>query len=1752
MAVSLGDAVLTVHADTSQLKGDVSRGVQQAGSGNDSKIVGVGKKIAGGIGRGLATGAKVVGAGAVATLGYAMTKGFSRMTAIENAQAKLAGLGHSASEVEKIMKNANAAVLGTAFGLDEAATVSASAVAAGIKPGRDLEKTLKLVADSATIAGTDMNSMGQIFNKVATSNKLQGDVINQLNERGIPIVQLLSKSLGVSTEKVYELSKAGKISFADFQKAMESGVGGAALKSGETFTGAFANMQAALGRLGAASLSGIFPHMTKSVVNVTTFVNNLTKAIGPLAEQVGAKLGGGLEKMTGWLAKIDFGEVKQGETILESVKNLLGAIGDQAGTGLGKVFTMFQDAGPAFKSVGSGMVEVVTAMAPAFQKLGDVIPKIGGALADTLVVVLGFIADHIETIIKLVPIIVAGFMAYRVASQAVTVSTNALLLAQTKMMPVMLANNALRLANNILERQAAKDITATTVATVTNTGATKLNVVQLTAQKIALVASTVAAKAAAIATRALGIAMKVAMGPVGWIIAAIGLLVAGLILAYKKSETFRNIVNKAFAKVKEVAGAVLDWFRTDFIGFFTETIPNAFRSVVDWVKNNWPKIIALLGGPVGAAVMVLTGHGDQVKELFTGIADGVRKALGGLGDWVGGVWQKITDKVPILEGVQSRVSGVFGGVAEKAKGFASRVSDAFGGMFALIVKGDWNGQLNRAFGWFEDNPVVGLILGFRDVVVDAFGAIKDAFSKMVSGDISGGLSALKDGFLNAIGGINETIKKQVPEMIDRGKELVGSLVAGAKEKIPELIDSITGLPARVKAAATGWAQSLTEKGTELVQSIIDGAKNKVDDLVLWVTGLPQRIKDKVTGWATYLAANGGALIQGVIDGAKAKALELRDWVVGLPQRIKDWLPNAGEWLKSHGKQILDGLVKGLKIGIPVLLGIVLGIPLLIVGAILGSIALLVYAGVTLIVELAKGVGQAIGEKLQPVFTRLTTWIRTKFSEAWGKLSGIITAPVIAAGEKVSKAWEGIKAGFTKAKNWVSGTWKNAWSNVSNWMSGAVDKGKTKISNLWDGIKQRFTKAKDWTRSSWKNAWSNVSSWMSDGVSKGKGKISGYWDDVKGRFNKAKEWTRTTWKQSWSKVSGWISDAVGKGRDKVGTFLGKTGLREKFTNAKNWVKNSWKPNWASVEDWMKNPVKNAKDAITKFLGREGVRKALNSFVDAAETIMNKLKAAFGKPVQWVINNAIIPLAKAAAAVGSKVGITIPIPAEMNQFRTGGVAPRSGASGVVPGYTPGRDPYLAAVSGGEGIVRPEVTRAVGTGWVHGVNRAAMLGGVSGAKRFLTESRYGRYAGAYASGGVPPVPGHGNRHTSGYPWATWAGDYPIPMNTAVHAWKSGVVTLVRHLTTSYGKHIRMNHDDGTSSLYAHLNKTLVSVGDKISAGQTIGLSDSTGNSTGPHLHFETMGGPWNGEGSSGTSGLSGVATALLTKLKDKVNIKMPESFGDGPWIDVLTALPKTIGEAAVEKMKGLVAAIGDGIMSGVSWVGSKMAGLSKEQADNAAKIIDVAHQLGFGDRGAIIGLITALVESGLRNVGYGDRDSVGLFQQRAPWGPRGDRMNPSKSASMFFNGGQGGQPGLRDKAWRTGGYGALAQAVQVSAFPGRYSLQVPRAQLILQAFKAGSKKYDSGGWVPPGFSVMHNATGRREPQAVFTTEQWDTLRDIAQGRERSRHGAEDPVHIHLHGVIDSASAAREIENLLVSRGRTVRGVDLPSRSRRVVRPA
>lgn len=381
MSTEIASAYVSIFAKMPGVQKDIERALGGAESSAQSQGASVGGAFLKGMkGVGIA-GAVAASAAAIGTIGTALVRGFSRLESIDQAEAKLTGLGHSGEAVEQIMENALGAVRGTAFGMDAAATTAAGAVAAGIAPGQALQDTLSLVADAATIAGTDMQSMGSIFNKVATSDMMQMDVANQLMDAGIPILQMVADQLGVTAEEARQMASAGEVSFETFSAAMEAGMGGAALASGETFSGAMANVGASLSRIGAGLLEGVFPHLAPLLTAITQAMGPLESVAGDLGEQIGAFLGPAIEGLIGLLnSGIDFGAffqmaaafspIVQAFQILQPMLPMIVDLFMQIGTVLaGAVMTVMQSLAPILTTVVGVFLELVAMVLPVLLPL---------------------------------------------------------------------------------------------------------------------------------------------------------------------------------------------------------------------------------------------------------------------------------------------------------------------------------------------------------------------------------------------------------------------------------------------------------------------------------------------------------------------------------------------------------------------------------------------------------------------------------------------------------------------------------------------------------------------------------------------------------------------------------------------------------------------------------------------------------------------------------------------------------------------------------------------------------------------------------------------------------------------------------------------------------------------------------------------------------------------------------------------------------------------------------------------------------------------------------------------------------------------------------------------------------------------------------------------------------------------------------------------------------------------------------------
>ncbi|MCV7080270.1 tape measure protein, partial [Mycolicibacterium insubricum] len=344
----------------------------------ERKIAEVGRAGAAAMGKAMKVGAVTAAAGVTAALGTALTLGLNRLTAIDDARGKLTALGHDAQGTAQIMDSALSSVKGTAYGLGDAATIAASAVAAGVKPGKELTSYLKLTADAAAVAGTSLSDMGLILNQVRTGRTAYTDDLNQLAGRGLPIYQWIAKEMGVAPELVKKMAGKAKISSEVFEAAIRNNISGAALDMGKTVKGAAENVKAAMSRAGAAALQPGFTRLPGTLSAITVAVDNATPKITELAQAFDRRVFNdwipGAERA--WHALAGNEAVRSNVGELRALLASLGSTAKGLGPSLGQIATSL---GRASASLGvSSWRLLVTALEAAAGALNTVAPLASG------------------------------------------------------------------------------------------------------------------------------------------------------------------------------------------------------------------------------------------------------------------------------------------------------------------------------------------------------------------------------------------------------------------------------------------------------------------------------------------------------------------------------------------------------------------------------------------------------------------------------------------------------------------------------------------------------------------------------------------------------------------------------------------------------------------------------------------------------------------------------------------------------------------------------------------------------------------------------------------------------------------------------------------------------------------------------------------------------------------------------------------------------------------------------------------------------------------------------------------------------------------------------------------------------------------------------------------------------------------------------------------------------------------------------
>jgi peptidase, M23 family len=146
-------------------------------------------------------------------------------------------------------------------------------------------------------------------------------------------------------------------------------------------------------------------------------------------------------------------------------------------------------------------------------------------------------------------------------------------------------------------------------------------------------------------------------------------------------------------------------------------------------------------------------------------------------------------------------------------------------------------------------------------------------------------------------------------------------------------------------------------------------------------------------------------------------------------------------------------------------------------------------------------------------------------------------------------------------------------------------------------------------------------------------------------------------------------------------------------------------------------------------------------------------------------------------------------------------------------------------------------ISSGFFAGTGALDFISATASAPSFFTAAN-----GFGMGGGAMLLPFATQRITSGFGYRPKFGrmhkgiDIAMTVGDTVRVPLAGTVRKVSYEARGYGHYVTVVHDDGMETRYAHLSQTLVMPGQRLEAGEPIALSGNSGNSTGPHLHFET----------------------------------------------------------------------------------------------------------------------------------------------------------------------------------------------------------------------------------------------------------------------------------------------------------------------------
>lgn len=677
--------------------------------------------------------------------------GIKRLVAIDEANAKMRGLGF---EAEKYAETVKDAVDGTLLTYAEGMDITAGALSAGVKEGKELEKYIRMIGNASAASGRQSNEMALIFNRVVGGGRLMTQELNMI-EDGMPgFSKKMAEHLGVPQEEFRKMVTAGQVSSDEFLTVMDDFSGELSKEMASTFPGLVKNTFARIGKIGEEFWGGTYDKLKDQLA---LFAEYLTSdELKQKAAEWGEIFAEHISKVIGYIHKL----IDWWSNLSTSTKKMIG------------IFT-----------------GIAVALGPAILILGKFVGAIGSILT-----VVGPVVSGLGGLFTGIAKVTKGGMAF----------------------------------------------------------------------------ATVFPKLSGVLT--------FMTGPIGIAIASIIGIGTAFAVAYKKSETFRNIVHGIVDVIKKV----IQWFVD-----FNKAILDLFKGDEDNGKKMLEKL-----GLSESMIKTITTQIEFVKNIFSTIFDTVSKVFTAIGDFIKEIinelvlfWQEngqmITDSVAtIFKGIFEVISNILNFIFEAISAFIEMtrpIWETFLNVLKTAVTIAWN-AIKLVIGTVLD-VIKGIILAVTALIQGDWGAFLTAIRSTaesiwnrIKEFITSSVTAIKDNISNYITLAFNIMKNLLTQMWNNTKQRFTDMVNTAKDKLTGFRDAVKDLVTQAK-----------NRALEQIDKIVDGAKAMPGKMRDAIVNGKNKVVSGIKSLGNAMAGQLGKVVNGVIGGMNSVLGK-----IGITAKISEW------------------------------------------------------------------------------------------------------------------------------------------------------------------------------------------------------------------------------------------------------------------------------------------------------------------------------------------------------------------------------------------------------------------------------------------------------------------------------------------------------------------------------------------------------------------------------------------------------------------------------------------------------------------------------------------------------------------------------------------------------------------------------------------------------------------------------------------------------------------------------------------------